>query len=146
MPKNRPSEGPSSGRKAARSAKAPAPDEAMRIGVHDPGLPEPPTDLGARGRAFWEHVVAGWELGADHLVLLEEICRTLDTLQRLAGQTDAASLREARQQRAILSRMLAQLGLEHDDGETMPSPASERARKAAEARWQHHEKHRKGGR
>lgn len=42
---------------------------------------------------------------------------------------------EMRQQRAVLGSLLGQLALPDEDGEAVRTPAKQRARKAARARW-----------
>ena len=83
------------------------------------------------------------------MVLLEQACRVADTLALLeAGMKDAdlivtgsmgqqrehPLLSEARQQRALLGRFLAQLKLPDEDG---LATTSVKARRAAQARWAH---------
>lgn len=114
--------------------------------------PAAPSDLGPGGRRLWADVTGAYELEGHELRLLAEACRTVDTLGELEnrvaveGATTTGSkgqtvvhpaVSEARQQRLVLSRLLAQLDLEDDDGgQTVPSPASLRARHAANVRWQ----------
>lgn len=87
-------------------------------------------------------------------MLLEEICRTLDSLDAMqhalssegvtvegsAGQPRAHPvLVELRQQRVALGRMLSQLALpDEETGAGLPSLTEARARRAANARWRPH--------
>ena len=114
--------------------------------------PRTPKDLGPRGKRTWTSTVADFDLRADELATLEELCRALDTLDVIeealrgaplivaghAGQQRAHPLlSEARGYRASIVQLTRVLGLSDavDDGEVVPSPASQRARKAAMARW-----------
>lgn len=102
---------------------------------------EKPDGLGQRGSAFWERVVDEYEPAIDDLELLTETCRTLDLVEELQGRlSEKGVVTEIRLQRQLLARFLVQLGLPDEEGETMPSPASERGRRAAESRWAGHEK------
>lgn len=97
---------------------------------------KPPEGLGPRGTAFWHAVMHAYEPNIDELELLTEVCRTLDLIETLHGRLDEPGVvTEIRLQRALFSRLLVMLGLERDDGETMLSPASQRGRRAAKARW-----------
>ncbi|GGF56988.1 hypothetical protein GCM10011519_33680 [Marmoricola endophyticus] len=111
--------------------------------------PEPPADLGDAGRTYWLRVAEEFDLGAVEEPALAEVARTLDTLAALdaavrrdghvtdAGKVSPAVV-EARQQRAILVRLLGLLDLPTDDDER-PSAGgtgvSRAARKAARTRW-----------
>lgn len=125
-----------------------APDRA----VAEPQIPRAPAGLKARGRRFWRQVlvVDDIELTSSELLLLEEVCRTLDTLDVLnkslvadgpkvegsKGQPVAhPALNELRQQRIVLGRILSQLALPDEVGAALPSLTEARARRAAESRW-----------
>lgn len=113
--------------------------------------PAAPSDLGQRGRRLWREVVGEYALEHHERELLAEAARVLDTLDDLAAQVDRdgttvagskgqpvlhPALGEARQQRLVLSRLLAQLDLPDDDGgQTTPSSASLKGRHAANVRW-----------
>lgn len=114
-----------------------------------------PAGLGAAGRRLWRDVTAGWDLSAPELVLLERAARTLDDVVRLeralvgeslvtvgsAGQARAHPLLpELARYRKLLADHLRQLALPDDDdgppaASPQESPATRRARHAAEARW-----------
>ena len=106
--------------------------------------PRRPAGLKARGRRFWDHVQATYELADGEHQVLVETCRALDVceeLARMARRADIAddarmsAFRELRQQRAALPRLLAALDLPTEDDRTLDSPKTARARKAANARW-----------
>ena len=109
-----------------------------------------PRGLRARGHRFWKAVTAGYELNVDELELLTEVARCLDDCEDLAatverdGLTVAGSsgqtrvhpaVGELRATRALVGKLLAQLGLPGPDGETLDSPVRARARAAARKRW-----------
>jgi hypothetical protein len=80
--------------------------------------PPVPRDLGAAGRKLWREVVADFELSPTELILLGETCRTLDAVELLAEGEDAGDLRvlrELRQQRLTLARLIAALRLPVQD-------------------------------
>ena len=105
-----------------------------------------PARLNARGKAFWTHVTSVFELSEVELQLLVEAVRTIDvveSLERAARDAESPAaqltvLREVRQQRLVLGRLLGQLALPDEDGEAMPTATSRRASKAAHARWYTH--------
>jgi hypothetical protein len=113
--------------------------------------PVAPADLGPRGLAFWVEVHSTYVLSAAEVELLAEACRVLDLLDRLrvmvegsgvvvvgaAGQEKLnPALAEARASRALLAKLLGQLGLENPEThEMLPTWKTVRARHAASARW-----------
>jgi phage terminase small subunit len=116
-------------------------------------IPRSPNGLKARGRRFWRETVAEHELSRPELALLEQVCVLLDDIDLLhdAVRADGVSvagskgqlrihpaLVELRHQRQVLGRLVSQLGLEDDEGQSVPSLTRARARKAAKAansRW-----------
>ncbi|MFE5340723.1 P27 family phage terminase small subunit [Isoptericola sp. NPDC056578] len=111
-----------------------------------------PPGLGSRGRRYWRDILADNELGPSELVLLAEICKTLDLIDQLDAQVRADGLTvegsagqqrlhpaitEIRGQRLALNRLIGALDLDDADDvdEKVPTPASLRAKHAAEARW-----------
>lgn len=111
--------------------------------------PKPPRGLQARGRAFWRHVAAGYELEAPHLAVLTELCRLLDRQDVLAaavardgevvpGSTGQPrlhpALAESRQTALAIARLVDALGLDAEV-EQPESATTRKARKAAETRW-----------
>ena len=116
------------------------------------GRPRVPAGLGRSGSSLWREIVGLYELRPDERRVLEQACRTADTLARLeealttAPLTVAGSmgqlrehplLSEARQQRALLGRLLAQLRLPDADdlGDLRARERSVHARRAAQSRW-----------
>lgn len=113
--------------------------------------PAIPAHLGAAGRSLYEAAVEEFELSLPELAALLQAAETLDTLRIIEDSirengpiTEAGRpnplLAEARQQRAILVRLLGLLDLRIDDeeapGENGVRPSVSRAaRKAARARW-----------
>jgi P27 family predicted phage terminase small subunit len=134
---------------------------ASKAGLLDPFLRRPPAGLGRRGGALWRRVVAevdaaGCDLDARELELLAQACRAASVLGQLEavvardgvmatgskGQTVVhGAVAEARQQRLVILRLLAAIGLEERSSEAVSSsPASQRARRAADARWSHRDR------
>ena len=112
--------------------------------------PAVPRDLQARGRAFWRTTVAAFDLSDVELELLRECCRLLDECEALrtaverdgttvpgcAGQTRVhPALGEVRQHRLALGKLLAQLALPDESGESLASPVQACGRNAAQTRW-----------
>jgi hypothetical protein len=116
-----------------------------------------PKGLAARGRRFWRLTTERFDLSDGELEVLTEVCRTLDNLDRLdaaisrdgvtvagsAGQTVVhPAVTEARGQRALLHRLVAALALPDEDGATVPTAGTLRAKRAASVRWAGHVKDR----
>ena len=114
--------------------------------------PRAPAGLARRGRQFWTKTVAVYSLSDAELELLVEVCRALDQCEDLQaaiateGITVAGSkgqsrvhpaVAELRQVRLAVGRLIAQLALPDEEGESVPSPTTLRARNAAGARWGH---------
>ena len=113
--------------------------------------PRAPDGLKARGRAYWDHVLGEYELSESEVQILREVCRSLDLVEELARvvRRDGAvvgsdsrlrthpAVAELRQQRLALHRLLAALNLPTD---SIESPATLRARRAAQSRWKDHVK------
>jgi hypothetical protein len=117
-------------------------------------FPAAPGGLQEAGRALWEHISDdSLELRPDELTLLAEAGRVADQIARL-DETIAAeptmisgshkqpvvhpAISEARQQRALLASLLKRLDIPEEpeaDGSWDGLSASQRARKAAGARW-----------
>lgn len=92
-----------------------------------------PTGLSQRGKALWEELVSGRDVDAPTAVLVAEMCRCVDRLERLNGilrgkskewislaeQIDGedvsvvvdAALAEARQQQLALRQLMSSLGV-----------------------------------
>ena len=111
-----------------------------------------PAGLGARGLGFWRRTVASFDLSDAEIELLIECCRILDEIEELRGAIATAgitvpgsngqprphpALGEARQHRLALGRLLSQLQLPDEDGDTLATPLQARGRNANRARWGH---------
>jgi len=91
---------------------------------------KPPRGLQARGKRFFVAVVAENEVTLDETELLTEVCRTLDSCDRLqVNDPDGNALRQSR---ALLARLLAALDL---PGSNIVTPVQARGRAANRARW-----------
>jgi hypothetical protein len=95
--------------------------------------PRTPEGLGPRGGRFWRQAHRGYDFTASETELLTEVCRALDELEAMAASETAP--RDLATARTTLGRLLAQLGLQDEDGGTLPSPGTTRARAAARQRW-----------
>lgn len=118
---------------------------------------KPPAGLGVRGKRVWSQTVVDYELRQDELGLLMELCRSLDTLDRIeaelakspllipgsAGQSRPNPLlSEARGHRQVITQLSRSLGLSDvadvdDQGAPLLTPRQARAQHAARARWGH---------
>ena len=109
-------------------------------------MSEIPGHLGAAGRALYEAAVTEFELSLPELAALLQAAETTDTLRIIEdairetgpviGGKPSPLLAEARQQRAVLVRLLGLLDLRLDDDEESVRPSASRAaRKAARTRW-----------
>lgn len=92
----------------------------------DPKIPRAPAGAGPSGRRLWADVLGKYELEEHETAILTEMCRTVDTLDRLAavvkrdglmvpvlpsGEKVHPALVEARQLRLALARLSASLRL-----------------------------------
>lgn len=115
--------------------------------------PATPKGLKVRGRGFWQRTVKAFDLSDLELELLAEVCRLLDEVDELRASVEAEGMTvkgstgqlrvhpavgELRQHRLALGRLLAQLELPDEEGESLPSPTVARGRKAANRRWAPH--------
>lgn len=114
-------------------------------------IPRPPSRLGKAGRRLWRAVHQQYDMEQHEVELLSEACRTLDVIGDLdqvlaeAGPTTVGStgqpvvhpaLQEARLQRALLAKLLGQLGLPDVDGSsTALTGHQSRSRVGHKARW-----------
>lgn len=118
--------------------------------VKAPKTPPVPSGLGTEGRALWRAVVGQYDLRADELALLVECARVCDTIAALTTELATGTVvvtgsrgqpvvspvvAERRQQQLALGKLLGQLGLPDEFGESTPSPLSRRGTHAAGVRW-----------
>ncbi len=78
-----------------------------------------PKELGAAGRRLWNAVEHDYELDEHELTLLKQACQVVDLLERLQAAVDEEgpfidgkitdAVRELRQERIVLARLLAAL-------------------------------------
>lgn len=116
-------------------------------------IPAPPEDLAGAGEALWIDVNTTFNFHDEpgKLAILEQACRTVDTIaqleeaQRGAPLTTKGSMgqsvispfiQEARQQRNALNSLMKSLGLPESDEEAVSKAErrTKQARKAANAR------------
>lgn len=112
--------------------------------------PAAPSGLGTKSKRLWSDITGKYELRADERRLLEDACREIDLVERLEtefrgadtmvkgsmGQLVASPLlQELRQHRQVVARLLGQLKLPDEDVERPVESASDKARRAANARW-----------
>ncbi|MBE0009590.1 MULTISPECIES: hypothetical protein [unclassified Arthrobacter] len=103
-----------------------------------------PRGLEAKGKRLWKDITSSYELRADELDTLEDICREADLIVRLEAELDGAELittgsqrqdvanpmvSEIRQHRATKKALWASLKLP-DEG-----TAGNQQREAAQTRW-----------
>ncbi len=112
-----------------------------------------PLGLGRAGKALWRRLQRGYLWREDELKVLEEAARTADLVARLEAEVAVAPLTttnaagtpithpavvELRLQRSLLAQLLSRIRLPEAQAEVSEwdnLSASERARKAARARW-----------
>lgn len=114
---------------------------------------DPPTDLKTAGKRLWASVHSDYELSSAETALLREACRATDELEILRqalldsevvstgsmGQPVVNRLfDEIRKHRDSLAKTITAMNLPGDDDEeeTAASIRSEKASKAAKAKWQ----------
>jgi hypothetical protein len=115
-----------------------------------PVAPAPPPELAARGRAFWVELHTVLEFNPKETALLGEACRTLDTIDALAGTIESDGLTttgsmgqtvvhpavpELRQQQAGFNRLMSAINLPDDDA-AADRFRTARAKAGAAARWE----------
>ena len=114
---------------------------------------EPPEGLKPRGRGLWREILQTYALDAGELLLLAELCATVDRIDELdrelaeqgltvtgkRGQLPKANplLTEIREERKAVSRIVAELALPMP-GETVGRRRSPAQKHAAHARWRQH--------
>lgn len=117
-----------------------------------------PRGLGKAGKKLWADIASEWDLRPDEFRILEDAARTadlIDVMDDVLTQLPADQLvvngsrnqpvahpfiAEVRQCRATLAGLLRQLRLSEEEsgagsGDVVPMSRSEKARKAANARW-----------
>ena len=110
-----------------------------------------PSGIGKHGGKFWEEIAGSFNLRPDELRILEDACREVDLIERIAEELETADLltmgsmgqlvtsplvTEIRQHRALLARLLGQLKLPDESGQSRgAADRSTSARAAAVARW-----------
>lgn len=91
----------------------------------DQKAPQTPRNLGSAGRRLWDAGVSEFEWAQHELAMLEEACRTRDRIVQLDKRVEAEGLMlsssqgmrihpgvaEGRQQRLVMARLLATLGI-----------------------------------
>jgi len=112
-------------------------------------IPKPPAELKRSGRALWRSVQTDYELEQHERGLLLEMCRTVDTLDRLSALVTAEgemihdrfgelrvhpALVEARQLRIAYARLSAALRLPAGDQEGEDKASGRRPQRRAGAR------------
>ncbi len=116
-----------------------------------PNNPPAPKGVGLEARRLWRDVLKDFQLGPAELRILEDACREMDLIGRMEDDLEGADLvvrgsqrqpapnplvQEVRLHRAVLRQLLGALRLPDDDLESWDGlTASERARRAASARW-----------
>lgn len=123
------------------------------MSVDEGGQTRAPRGLKGGGRAFWRRVTAVFVLSESETVVLREVCRSIDLIAELESvlERDGSTVTgtggatkthphvaELRQQRAALAKLLAVLALPGEDGTTLDSLGTQKARKAAQTRWRSH--------
>lgn len=106
-----------------------------------------PAGLDVKGKKTWKAITSSYELRADELDTLEDICREVDLIARLEDGLDGADLltkgsqgqevlnpliAEVRQHRATKKALWASLKLPDD---AAGAPAANQQREAAQSRW-----------
>jgi P27 family predicted phage terminase small subunit len=118
-------------------------------------MPVAPKGLGSAGKVLWKAILSdlreGWELDRRELHFLERACRVEDEMRQLEkvvdqeGPTTRGStgqlvvhpgVLESRQLKVAQLRLLSALELEDpDERSPRATPASKRARRAAQSRY-----------
>lgn len=111
----------------------------------DRRAPTAPTGLQPAGKRLWRVVVKRFEFKPDELVVLAQVCGTVDVLEALAevvaregtvldgGRIHPAVI-ESRLQRDSLGRLVRQLALPDDTADDTVA-AAKFGRRGARARW-----------
>ena len=122
---------------------------------NQPQPPKPPAGLGPEGRALWAKLSAGLIFPPHELVILERVCRTAERIAQLESELEGRPalipgshkqmvvnplVTELRLQEGLLATLLGRLSFPDEGAEDGANDwdgltASQRARKAALARW-----------
>lgn len=109
-----------------------------------------PDDLTEKASAFWESVTTTFELKVDEFHVLENVCRTMDEIERLENALKNAPVMtkgsrgqeivhpafgEVARHRGVLARLLKALDLPYADAAPGRSALSEKRSRAALSRW-----------
>lgn len=112
---------------------------------------QPPSDLGEAGLELWNRITDGFEFRPDEITIITSVCRMQDTIGEYEsvlegepmtvkgsqGQQVIHPIRgELRSLRMNQAQLLGRLKFPDDEQEEMTT--SEKARKAARARWSKH--------
>lgn len=113
--------------------------------------PPAPKGLGLEARRLWQGTLKDFDLGPAELRLLEEACREVDLIERIEAELTGAALvvtgsrhqpvanplvQEVRQHRQTVRALLGALRLPDGEPDSWDGlSSSDRARKAALARW-----------
>jgi hypothetical protein len=121
--------------------------------------PQAPSNLSARAKRFWDETTEKYDMGGHELLLLEQVCRTMDDIRTLengmrkalthdgdglmvlgAARQRVANplIGELRQARQSLRQLIGALKLPDEDEGSAEDLATKRtrgARAAAEGRW-----------
>src|SRR5690242_5146354 len=99
-------------------------------------VPKSPAGISGRGQAFWKHCHDNYEFEAGERLILVEVCRLItsldDCVETLAREGFTASgyngnciphpcVAIVDRQRALLSKLIAQLALPHPGGTAVPT-------------------------
>jgi hypothetical protein len=108
------------------------------------------TEYGERARAFYDAALADYVLTDSELLLLAQVCKSLDvidglnaaiardglTVEGASGQVRVhPAVAEVRSTGLAVARLLAQLGLPDEAGAKLPTALSLRSQRGNQTRW-----------
>ncbi len=143
--------GAPSSRPASMTAGEAAPGRSDAPTSEVQATPPAPEGLKASGQQLWQDVTSAYALRVDELALLGQMCHTVDDIDAMREALAADGivvggsrgqrrpnpmLTELRGSRLLLLRLAAQLGLPDEDEPAGATPASRKAARAANIRWQ----------
>lgn len=95
-----------------------------------PKTPPPPVALGTAGRAIWDSALDRFDVTEEERAVLLSTCQTADLVATLQADVDAVGpivdgrpnplLAELRQQRIVLTRLVASLRIPDEDDAPRP--------------------------